>query len=308
LASLPPEGSLWARELHAFADQVARDTEGKLKVKLFLGGIAGDELVAGERIRRGQLDGMISGGAFCGHIMPSMHVNMMPGLILSREEASMVNERLRPTLIKEAERAGFAFVGTFGSGPMMVFTRSPMRDLTTLRETRLWAWEDAAGTVQMLRALGLTVVPMSFEQAARAYDQHRVDGFITMPQAALAWQWSAQTRYVSTLRIAFFAGCSVIALRAFDRLPIELQQKLRAAGARALAHVEETGGRQDELLLGELFARQGLRTTQASDSFRAAFFDAARTARAQLSNLVPASLVDDVTRQLVDYHAEHGAR
>jgi TRAP-type C4-dicarboxylate transport system substrate-binding protein len=152
-------------------------------------------------------------------------------------------------------------------------------------------------------------VPLPIDAAARAYDQRRTDGFLAMPQAALAFQWSAQVRYVSDLRLAFNAGCLVIAERAFDRLSTELQQKVRSAAARALARVDENGHHQDQLLLGSLFARQGMKLMAASEPFRAAFYDAARTARAQLgASLVPRALLDEVTRLLLDYHAEHGGR
>ena len=61
--------------------------------------------------------------------------------------------------------------------------------------------------------------------------EERVDGFIAIPTAALAYQWSAQARYFTPLRVGFLPGCMVMANAALDALPIEQQQALRHAAA-----------------------------------------------------------------------------
>lgn len=57
LSSVAPEGTGWARLLRSFTRDVESATGGDVKVKWYLGGIAGDEVRVLERIRRDQLDG-----------------------------------------------------------------------------------------------------------------------------------------------------------------------------------------------------------------------------------------------------------
>jgi TRAP-type C4-dicarboxylate transport system substrate-binding protein len=71
MAAVAPEGSEWARELHATSREVATATGGEVQIKWYLGGIAGDELAALARVRRGQLDGM-GGASFCVRLAPSL--------------------------------------------------------------------------------------------------------------------------------------------------------------------------------------------------------------------------------------------
>ena len=54
-------------------------------MKWYLGGIAGDELAALERVKRGQLDGE-AGAIFCQRLAPTLRVARVPGLFESREE------------------------------------------------------------------------------------------------------------------------------------------------------------------------------------------------------------------------------
>src|SRR4051812_33372117 len=74
MASVVPEGTSWARELRAWARDVETQTRGALKIKLYLGGIGGDELEVENRIRRDQLDGAVSAGMLCEKLAPTMRV------------------------------------------------------------------------------------------------------------------------------------------------------------------------------------------------------------------------------------------
>src|SRR4051812_2756063 len=70
LATVAPDGTAWARELKAFSRDLEAQTRGELSAKWYFGGIAGDDVQVGERIQRGQLDGVASGGMLCQQLSP----------------------------------------------------------------------------------------------------------------------------------------------------------------------------------------------------------------------------------------------
>jgi TRAP-type C4-dicarboxylate transport system substrate-binding protein len=305
IATIAPSGTAWARELGAYARDVAAATNGSVRFKIYYAGIAGDEFTVVERIKRDQLDGVI-GSEICMHLSPSMRVTRIVGLFQSRAESAYVMTRLKPVLDAEFLRAGFINMGTASLGPEVLLTRRPVRDLAELRKTALWMWDLDKSLQVQAGPLGLKLVPRPIEAAAKAYDEGLVDGFISIPTAGLAWQWSAQAKYLEDLRIAYRTGCVFFASRAFDALPIETQQQVRAASAKLRVRIDELGREQDEALLGGLLARQGLQTVPVSDRFRSEFFDAAREARTRHpSNVVPESLLQTVLSWLADYRAEH---
>src|SRR4051812_32940032 len=90
MASVVPEGTAWARELKAFSREVAQSTNDEVHVKWYLGGIAGDDIEAGERVRRDQLDGVAAGAWQCERWAPSIYVTRLPGLFRSRDEAKFL--------------------------------------------------------------------------------------------------------------------------------------------------------------------------------------------------------------------------
>jgi TRAP-type C4-dicarboxylate transport system substrate-binding protein len=305
IATIAPEGSAWARELRTYARDVESGSEGAVRIKLYLGGIAGDEMEVLERIKRDQLDGTI-GSEICTRLAPSMKVARIVGLFQSREESAYALSRLKPILDQEFLRAGFVNLGEAGLGTEVLFTRLPVHTLADLHQQKLWIWD----LDEMLRAqvgpLGLRTLPLPINEAARAFDEQRIDGFVSVPTATLAFQWSAQARYVIDLRFTFRSGCQILSNRAYDELPIAARLALHDASGKLARRVEELGVRQDAELLGGVFARQGLKTLPVSETLRAEFFEAARVAREQAGNqLVPHPLLEKVLSWLADYRALH---
>jgi len=308
MAAIAPEGTGWAREIKALNRDLAALTGETLELKWYLGGIAGDELEEIDRVRRGQLDG--TGGAlFCERLAPSLRVTRITGLFQSRDETRYVIGRMRARLDAEFEKSGFVNLGVAGFGNDIFFSRTPVRSLTELRQGRYWIWSVDDLWRELLKELGVHTVPLPIVEAARAYDENRIDGFIAVPTGALAFQWSTRAKYFSEMRVGFLPACLVVAKRAWDKLSVSHQQAMRTATAKFVTRFEDLGRTQDEALLGGLFEKQGLIKVPVSDLFRAEFFDAARRAREKLSNkLVSDELLSQVLVWLADYRAEHQPR
>jgi TRAP-type transport system periplasmic protein len=306
MATVAPDGTAWAREFRAFSREVATATRGEVNVKWVLGGIAGSEFEVGERIRRGQLDGTASGGMLCQKVAPSMRVMRVRGVFNDRDEANHVMHRIKHTVDEEFLNHGFIHLGSTGLGPDLVFSRNPIRSLDDLRKAKMWRWDIDEVAIMTDAEMGFGNVPMPLEHAAAAYDEHRIDGFLAIPTAALAFQWFTRARYLLDLRMGFLWGCLIVDRRAFEKLPFEHQQSMRSASAKLVGRFEEVGRQQDDALLGGLFEKQGLKPVPVSDGLRAEFRTASRQARERLGEkLVAGPLLERVLALLADYRSEH---
>jgi TRAP-type C4-dicarboxylate transport system substrate-binding protein len=304
MAGVAPDGASWTRELKAFSREVETHTEGRVTVKWYWGGIAGDELTVLDRIRRGQLDGQ-AGVQFCDRLAPSLRVMRVLGLFQNYAENSYVLRRLGGVLEKEFRQSGFIGFAT-GMGNDIIFTREPVRSLADLRRTKLWVWDLDHVLSAQLQKLGVPIVNLPIDQATGAYDGRRTDGFVAIPTATLAFQWSAQAHWFTDLRLAFLSGCLTISNRVYDALDTKDQQAVREAIAKLRIRFEDLVRSQDAALLGGLFAKQGTRPLPPTPTFRAEFLDGAREARSAIpTNLVAPALIEQVQGWLADYRAEH---
>jgi len=290
MASMAPEGTAWARELKAYSRDVDALSGGEVHIKLYLGGMAGDEAAVPDRIRKGQLDGEMA-AVTCERMAPSLRVLRVPGLIRRRDEANYVIDRLRPIVEGEFRKSGFALLGLTWFGSDILFTRTPVRTIEDLRKLRLWIWNlDVVWTAEM-QHLGLQVVPLPVDDAGRAYDEGKIDGLLALPSAALFYQWSARSRFFTDLPIAAMAGCSFLSTSVFDSLSMKSQSAIRHASAKLNLRVSEANGALEDALIGGLFEKQGVKRQPASE---------------QLPNdVVPQPLITQVMGWLSDYRASH---
>jgi TRAP-type C4-dicarboxylate transport system substrate-binding protein len=304
MAAAIPQGTAWAREMQAFARDVSLATNGQVAVRWYLGGIAGDDVEAGKRVERDQLDGIGAGAWQCERWAPSIAVTRLPGLFHDREESKYVAARLRPLFEEELKKSGYVHLGDAQVGASIVFLRRPVHSFEELKHMRLWSLDVDEVKTHLLGALGLTVVPLSFDQSRPAYDQGRIDGFFAPPTGALAFQWSTETRYVLELPTDYILACLVVSTRAFDRLPFEHQRAVRAAAAKFIARFDDLGAHADRELLGGLFARQGLKPLPVDERMRSDFQAAAHASWDRLDEkLIPKALLKQVQAMLTAYRA-----
>jgi TRAP-type C4-dicarboxylate transport system substrate-binding protein len=307
LGSIIPEGSGFAREIRYLGMEAeGGDDSRTLKLKYYLSGIAGDELEMLDRVKRGQLDGVVSGGMLCEKLAPSLRVTRIPGLIQQWDEAEAVLTRLKPTLDKEMLEHGFVNVGEAVIGPSIWFTRTPPGSLADLQRMKPWIWDSDEMLKLMLPEMGIRAVTLPIYQAAKAYDTGKADGFVTPAAAALGFQWSAQVKHFTDLRMGFVVACVVVATRTFDSLPLAAQKALRTAAAHSQSHYQVLAMSQEKELLGGLFRKQGVQPVEVSPDFRANFLQAAQLARDKVAGkLVAPELIQKVLAWLADYRSEH---
>jgi TRAP-type C4-dicarboxylate transport system substrate-binding protein len=274
-------------------------------MKWYLGAIAGDEQVALERVRHGQLDGL-AGASFCERLAPSLAAVRVVALFENRDEVAYVLGKLKPVLDEEFRKSGFANLADSVFGADILFSRRPVRSMAELRGTRFFMWTYSGILEATLRELGArSMVVAPLEQLAQLYAAGEVDGFLAPASAALAFQWSTQAAYFTDLELAMLPGCLVLANTALDPLPLEQQEQIRAAAARFRVRWNDVTAALESSLIDGLFEKQGLKKVTATPRFRAEFRAAATAARAKLGDkLVRRELVTQVEKLVEDYRRE----
>jgi TRAP-type transport system periplasmic protein len=305
MAAIAPEGTGWAREIKAMSRDVELGTSGAVRMKWYLGGIAGDEAAALDRVRRGQLDGA-AGALFCGSLSPTLAVTRVAGLVQSRDEALHLLNHLRPRIDEDFKRAGFVslVIGNFGNDIM--FLRDRVDSFEELKKRPLWIWNADSVLRRQMALMGMNMVPAPIDQLTAMYDGARIDGMFVIPTAALAFQWTTRARYFIELRSSMLAGCMAVSQKAYDQLSFEQQQAVKAAAAKFGIRFEELGKREDAMLLDSALERQGVKKLGASEALRLSFLEAAALARGKLDDkTIPSSLVKESLDILSTYRAAH---
>ena len=247
----------------------------------------------------GPLDGL-GLGSRCDDLAPSIRVFSVPGLLRSWQDARTAIAQIGPTATSEFAKKGLVELGVFLLGPHEVFTRASIRSLGDLERARLWVWDEEIGNQIALSSMGFTPVPLPVWDAARAFDEGRIDGFMTTPTAALAFQWNAQAHFVLDLVISYFVGCIVVSQGSYDPLSTHDKEAIRSASAKLVAHLDEAGRHSSDELMGGIFERQGMRRVVPSSALQREFDEAARGASDRLGGrLAPTELIARIRAALL---------
>jgi TRAP-type C4-dicarboxylate transport system substrate-binding protein len=306
IATSAPDGTTYSRELKAFGREIEAATHGAITVRWIFGGLAGDELQAGERMTRNQLDGIASGGMLCEKNAPTFRVLHLLGLYRSRDEVDHVSGRLRSEIDQELRQHGLVYLTDAALGPTDLFLRRPLRTFEEIKAETLWVWDADRTQWMTLRQMGFRVLTLPLEAAATAYDEGKHQGFFSIPSATLLFQWSHRAHYFAPVQISFLTGCLLISQRVFDSLTHDQQQIVREASARVRVRLSDAVQRQDDELVGGLFERQGLTPISTAKTLRERFFAEAAEARRKLGDtLLPTTLQQRAEELLTGYRKSH---
>jgi TRAP-type C4-dicarboxylate transport system substrate-binding protein len=303
-ATAAPEGSGWARELKAVTREMRTTSHGALNIKWYFGSIAGTEDEVENRIHRGQLDGIASGGMLCMRLAPTMRIARLPGLFENRDEVMSVLNRLHAEIDAEFLQHGFISLGWSGFGFDAIFSRKPVATMAELRAGKFWLWSLDPVWQEVAREMGIHFKASEPNEALAQFQSENLDGMIANPTVALVFQWSAQTRYFTPLHASFLPVCLILTKAAYEGLTVEQRDALRGASAKMLARVNDVSESTDKALLGGLFEKQGLHPVPVTAQFRHDFLEEAKRARRALGDkLVPQSLLQKVETQLAELRA-----
>ena len=233
-ATLAPEGTAWMDVVKAWGSDLEEQSGGRLALKIYPGGIQGDEPDVLKKIRFGQLHGGAFSGYGIGRIHSPARVLEIPFLFSSLEEVDVVREQYMPAFRQGFRDRGYELLGWMEVGPVHFFSRDPIGSLEDLRKRKIWLWQGDPLAEAWFRAAGISPVPLSITDVYTSLSTGLIDTVYSTPLAATALQWYTKVEYMTGVPMANGIGALVVSRRFFDRLPQDLQALLSRSA-------EETG-------------------------------------------------------------------
>ena len=104
LALLAPEGSAWHKIMSQWNKELVQKSGGQLKLKIYAGGVLGDEKDVIRKMQIGQVQMGGFTGLGLGLVNPEVRVLELPMMFGSYEEVDYVTKKVQPKLEKGFER------------------------------------------------------------------------------------------------------------------------------------------------------------------------------------------------------------
>lgn len=236
LATVAPEGSSWHKVLQDMGEEWKKASNGAVVLRIYAGGIVGDEDAMLRKMRIGQLHAAAITGmglAFLDRAFYGLHIPMM---YASDEEFEFVRGKLSPMLEKRLEEKGFIVLNWGDAGWVHFFARTPFVRPGDVMPMKLYVGAGDDALTQLYKEAGFHPVPLSVVDILSGLQTGLIDAFNATPLAALAFQWFAFAPNMSDLRWAPLTGATILDKRAWNRIPPEIRPRIlsisRAASDR----------------------------------------------------------------------------
>ena len=241
LGTLAPEGSPWHTVLRDIAEEWRSASNGKIKVRIYPGGVAGDEPDMVRKMRIGQLHAGAISGAGLARISQEIMALEMPMMLSSQEELDFVRHRMEPKIEASMAKQGFKLLTWGDAGWIYFFSQKPVVHPDDLKPLRIFAMAGETAHIDGWKASGYHPVPLAATDMHTALQSGLINVFTTTPVAALSFQWFGQAKHMTQLRWAPLVGAVMITTRIWRRIG-------EADRAMMLRTAKKGGGRLQKIL------------------------------------------------------------
>lgn len=305
LGTLAPAGSPWHNLLKETASRWTEISAGKVKLRVYAGGVSGDEsqMIKKMAINQLQAAGLSSVGLH--EITPEPLGLDLPLMVNNHGEKDYLIEKLGPKLEKALLAKGFVVLSWTDVGMVHFFSTKSRATLGDMQGGKLFAWEGDADALSAWRKAGFHPVVLSSTDILPSLQTGMIDTVAYPPVVALAIRMHLKAKYMSDLPWASLTGAMVIEKRVWDKVPADLQPKLLEVSRQVGGKARDEARKLEQDALTKMKA-QGLTVVAitdrpAWDTMVKGVYESVR------GKVVPAATFDEVQRLLKEYRSQHAA-
>jgi len=303
-ATLAPEGSTWMKAMRQFTVEASSRTGGRVKFKIYAGGVSGDEKDVVRKIRLGQLQAGGFTGVGLGEIAPEARLLDTPFLFKNAKEIDHVYKALDADFRKIFESRGYVLLGWAEVGNVNIFSNIPVMKPQDLRNVKMWLWEGDPIAEAMFEALKVKPIPLSVMDVMTSLQTGMLNGVYGSPLSVIALQWFSRMKYVLSLPITNASGAAVMSKKTFDLLAKEDQKIIMELGGKHFRELTLQSRKDNEQSIAILKAKKLVFTEPAGPAVIAEFERAGQEARLSLTGkLYPKELLEKVESALKTFRA-----
>ena len=305
LATLVPDGSVWDKALRSMGSQWKRDTGDRVQLRVYPGGVAGDEPDVLRKMRIGQLNAATLTVRGLIEIDPAFEVLAIPLFYDSYDEFFHVLRALDGEMRELARERGFELIQWGHAGWVHMFSTEPARTVADLRRLKLFVSAGDDDTVQWWKDRSFRPVALAMTDIMTGLQTGMIETLPTTPLAALSLQWFRRTPYMLDVGLAPLVGATIVSSRTWNRLSPEDREVMLRVALSMEQNLEREIPEQDGTAIAEM-SKRGLTVLSADDApvWRA---EAGRFAESMRGERVPAAVFDRAKSERDAYRRQQGS-
>ncbi|HXV82284.1 MAG TPA: TRAP transporter substrate-binding protein DctP [Candidatus Binatia bacterium] len=246
IATLPPDGTLWMKEVRRNAAIIEKRTAGRVQFRFYPGGVMGNDTSVLRKIRVGQLQGGgVASGALA-EIHPDSQTYGLPMLFRSYEEVDYVRSRMDDVILKGLEGKGLVAFGIAESGFAYLMSSRPIRRVEDLEGLKVWVPRGDPISRTFFETAGRSPIPLPVSDVLTGLQTGLIETVGTPPIGAIALQWHTAVKYLTEAPLLYTYGMLVFDPRAFNRLSHDDREIIREVLGSGIAELNKQNRKDNE--------------------------------------------------------------
>jgi len=218
VSTIVPAGTAFMQEMREAGNRIEDRTDGRVRLKLFPGGVMGSDQAVIRKMRIGQLHGAVITAAGLEDIHPATQVYSLPFTFRNYAELRYVRERIDPIIRERVRERGYVLAGMSEGGFTYLYSKEPLRRLEDLSSARMWAPQGDEITTRMLQDAGARVVTLPLSDVYTSLQTGMVDTVTVNPAGLIGLQWHTGVNYQLDAPLLMLMAMLVLDPGALERI------------------------------------------------------------------------------------------
>ncbi len=255
IATLAPSGSPYHEIMQEMAAGWREQSDGRVELRIYPGGVAGDEVDILRKIRIGQIDAGALSLSGLSRTLPEISVLGTPMIYKTRESLLQVQEALDSKIEARMEERGLVVISWAIAGWVRFFVPEAEPSIAGLKKARMHVFAGDDQIKELWKSMGFNAISLPGTDVLPGLQSGMVNAFFTTPVMAYASQWFAFTPYMIDMPWAPMMGAIVVSKRGWEKVPEQLRSKLKAIAEEKSLRLDQEMQRLESEAISEMQKR-----------------------------------------------------
>ena len=301
IATIAPDGTGWMKLMRKAADEIDSQTQGRVKVRYFPGGVQGSDKSVLRKIQIRQLQGgAVSVGALSS-ITNMTQLYSLPFTFRNLDEIRAVRGEFDPYIAKALEEKGYTLLGLSEGGFAYLMSNSPLRSSVDVRTKKVWVPEGDIISQTTFENGKVEPISLPISDVYTSLQTGLIDTVGANLSSVIALQWHTKMSYATDYPLIFLFGMLVVDSRAMASIAPADQAVVREAMRKAFKEMDEQNAK-DEKGAREALIAYGMQFVQLNEADKAAWREMAAKSMQTLreKNIYPVDVYSKLQARLAE--------